>query len=109
MKKLQASYNDANKIIKKATQDKAIENLNFLINLAMAATDTIPVTEESMTFDEAWNHPNANSCAKWQEAIHKEFTNMNKQQVWHKTSKTLMPPNQRCVKNKWVFKIKHKG
>ena len=34
---------------------------------------------------------------------------MNKQQVWHKTGKKLMPCNQRCVKNKWVFKIKHNG
>ena len=34
---------------------------------------------------------------------------MNKQQVLCRTSKNLMPPNQRCVKNKWVFKIKHNG
>ena len=42
MKKLQALYNkDANKIIKEAAQDKhAIENLNFLINLAMVTSDT---------------------------------------------------------------------
>ena len=80
MKKLQALYNeDANKIIKKATQDKAIENLNFLINLAMVITDTMPASEEPMTFAKAWNHPNANSCAKWQESIHKEFADMNKQ------------------------------
>ena len=31
---------------------------------------------------------------------------MKKQQVWQKTSKTLMPPIQQCVENKWVFKIK---
>ena len=34
---------------------------------------------------------------------------MNKQQVWQKTSKNFMPPNQRCAKNKWAFKIKHNG
>ena len=34
---------------------------------------------------------------------------MNKQQVWQKTMKSLMPPNQRCIKNKWVFKIKQNG
>ena len=34
---------------------------------------------------------------------------MNKQQAWCKTSKSLMPPNQSCVKNKWVFKIKCNG
>ena len=67
------------------------------------------VPEEPATFAEVWNHPNANSCAKWQEAICKEFADMNKQQVWCKTSKKLRPPNQWCVKNKWVFKIKRNG
>ena len=44
MKKLQASYNeDANKLIEEATQDKAVENVNFLINLAMVTADTMPV------------------------------------------------------------------
>ena len=43
MKKLQALYNeDANKIIKEATQNKnAIKNLNFLIDLAMVTSDAI--------------------------------------------------------------------
>ena len=91
MKKLQASYNeDTTKIIKEATHDKAIKNLNSLINLAMVTIDTMPVPEEPKTFVKACNHPNANSHAKWQEAIHKEFADMNKQQVWCKTSKTLM-------------------
>ena len=34
---------------------------------------------------------------------------MNKQQVWQKVLKSCMPPNCRCIKNKWVFKIKHNG
>ena len=107
MKKLQASYNDdANKIIKEATQDKAVENLNFLVDLSMVITDIMSAPEEPATFNEAWNHFNANSREKWQEAIHNEFANMNKQQVWCRTSKSLMPPNWPCVKNKWVFKIK---
>ena len=108
-KKLHAWYNDyANKFIKQATKEKgAIENLNFLIDLASVFTDTKPVLEEPKTFAEAWNHPNANSCTKWQEAIKKEFTDMNKQQGRFKTSKSPMPPNWRCVKSKWVFKIKH--
>ena len=65
MKKLQALYNDdANKIIEEATQDKAMEKLNFLISLAMVTTVTMPVPEEPTTFVEASNHPNANSHAK---------------------------------------------
>ena len=111
LKKFQASYNeDANKIIKEATQDKnAIENLIFLIDLAMVTSDTKPVPEELTTFAKAWNHPNVNFHAKWQEVIKKEFADMNKQEIWHKTIKNLMPPNQRCLKNKWVFKIKCNG
>ena len=82
MKNLQALYNeDANKIIKETTQDKAIKNLNYLINLAMVTSDTMLALEEPTTFADAWNHPNANSHAKWQEAISKEFTDMNKQQL----------------------------
>ena len=83
MKKLQASYNaDANKIVEHATQEKSdIENLNFLVDLAMATSCTKPVPEEPKTFAKAWNHPNVNPCAKWQEAICKEFANMNKHQV----------------------------
>ena len=102
MKKLQALYNcNANKIIKQAINETGpIENLNFLINLAMVTTDTKPVPEEPKTFTKAWNHPNVNSCTKWQEVIKKEFAEMNKQQVWCKTSISFMPPNQRCVKNK---------
>ena len=86
-------YNDdANKIDKQATQEKsAIKNLNFLINLAMVTSDTKPLPEEPKTFTEAWNHTNAYSSAKWRKAIWKEFADMNMQQVWCMTSKSLMP------------------
>ena len=45
----------------------------------MVTTDTKPVSEEPKIFTKAWIHSNANLLAKWQEAIKKEFTNMNKQ------------------------------
>ena len=107
MKKLQALYNDdVIKVIKEALQEKVTKNLIFLIDLAMVTTNTMSVPEEHTSFNEAWNHPNTTSQEKWQEVICKEFVDMNKQQVWHKTSKTLLLPNRRCVKNKWVFKIK---
>ena len=109
--KIQASYNDnANKIVKQATKEKsAIKNLNFLINLALVTIDTKPVPEEPQTFNEALDHPNKNSWKKWWEVICKEFSNINKQQVWHMTHESLMHPNHRCIKNKWAFKIKHNG
>ena len=36
-----------------------------------------------------------------------KFNDVNKQQVWWEMHKSLMPPNHRCIKNKWVFKIRH--
>ena len=69
--------------------------------------DTKSLPEEPQTFNKAWDHPSENSCKKWWEAISKEFLNMNKQQVWCMTHKSLMTLNGRCVKNKWVFKIKY--
>ena len=95
MKKLQALYNDDDhKIVKQAMNEKsAIKNLNFLINLSIVSTDTEPVPEEPKTFTQAWNYPNINSLAEWSEVIKKKFANMNKQQVWCKTRKSIMPPN----------------
>ena len=83
MKKLQvSSNNNVNKIIEQAMNEKgAIKNLNFLMDLSMVTTNIEYIPKEPKTFIKAWNHPNPNSHAKWQEAIKKEFTNMNKQQV----------------------------
>ena len=110
MKKLQTMFNhDAHKIVKQATKKSAIKNINFLMDLAMVTNNTKPVPEEPKIFNETWHHPNKNSYKKWQEAIHKEFANINKQQILHMTHKNLMPPNCRWVKNRWVFKIKCNG
>ena len=100
---------DANKIVEQATQERnALKNFNFIINLVMVTNDTKPAPGELQTFNETWNHPNNDSHKKWQEVIHKEFTDMSKQQVWCMTCKSLVPPNHRCIKNKWIFKINHK-
>ena len=66
MKKLQALYNDdAKKIVEQATQEKsAIENKNFLIDLAVVASNTKSIPEEPKTFTKAWIHSDVNSCAK---------------------------------------------
>ena len=60
----------------KLHKKKAIKHLNFLINLAMVAKNTKQRIEEPQTLHKAWNHPNEDSCKKWQEAIHKEFVNI---------------------------------
>ena len=41
---------------------KDSKKLNFLNDLAMVASDTMPVPEESASFHEAFSHPNATSC-----------------------------------------------
>ena len=83
MKKLQASYNDdSKKIVEQAMQKKgAIKNFNFLIDLAMVSNDIKSTLEKPQMFNKSWNHPNKESHRKWQEAICKEFMDMNKQQV----------------------------
>jgi hypothetical protein len=43
---------------------------------------------------------------KWQEAINKEFLNMEKCKVWKKTKRKDIPAGRRCVKHKWVWNIK---
>ena len=93
MKKLQPSYNnDANKILKQVTQEKrAMEHLNFLNDLAMLYNDIKPTLKEPKTFNKVCNYPNKESLRKWQEVIYKEFTIMNKQQVWLRYLKVLCP------------------
>ena len=59
MKKLQASYKDANKFVKEAVQEKRDNKLlNSLIDLAMVASNIKPTDDEPWTFKKAWNHPN---------------------------------------------------
>ncbi len=64
---------------------------------------------EPRPFQEGWDHPEIKQCMKWREAIRKEFSDMNKQQVWHKIIRDKIPKGRRCVKYKWVFKTKRNG
>ena len=34
---------------------------------------------------------------------------MNHRRVWRKIKRSEIPPDRRCVKTKWVFKIKRNG
>ena len=86
--KIQASHNDdANKILKEGTSVKTTKNLNFLIDFAMITIESVSVPEEPTSFNDAWNHPNITCREKWREAMCKEFADMNKKQVWRKTTK----------------------
>ena len=65
--------------------------------------------EKPRNFQEAWNHPDPKKRELWRAAIRKEFKDMIKRGVWRKTKRGCMPSNRRCVKSKWVFKIKRNG
>ena len=65
--------------------------------------------EEPKTFQQAWYHPDEYQRKMWREAIRKEYRDMIKHNVWRRTSKRQIPSNRRCIKCKWVFKIKRNG
>ena len=62
--------------------------------------------EEPECFEDAWNHSNPVQRKKWRDAIRKEFHDMIKRKVWRVIRKFIIPPDRRCVKSKWVFKVK---
>jgi hypothetical protein len=57
---------------------------DLVIESADVAFNTVDMVEEPKTFDEAYNHPNANHRLTWQEAISKEFDEMSAKRVWKK-------------------------
>ena len=65
--------------------------------------------EEPKNFQQAWNHEDTNQREKWRTAIKKEFADMNNRNVWRNYKRHDLPHNRRCVKCKWVFKIKRNG
>ena len=65
--------------------------------------------EEPKTYDQAWNHPDPVQRKKWREAIIKERGDMETRVVWKRVKRSDIPNNKRCVKCKWVFKIKRDG
>jgi len=57
-------------------------------------------------FKEAWHHPMPEVREKWGNAIRKEFADMNQRGVWRVIDRNSMAPGRRCVKHKWIFKVK---
>ena len=64
---------------------------------------------EPKSFQEAWNHTDPVQREKWREAIRKEFTDMIRRGVWRVMKRRDLPGGRRCVKCKWVWKIKRNG
>ena len=89
-------------------EEAAIEMSNFLFeNVALlAGSDDVLDMAEPTTFQESWNHPDPTQREKWRTAIRKKFHDVNNCQVWRKIKRSEIPPDRRCMKTKWVFKIK---
>ena len=50
------------------------------------------------TFDEAWNHTDANDRKKWREAIRKEFYDMHvARKVWRPVKTNMIPKDRRLI------------
>ena len=105
MKKLQGWFNpDASRVIESSDSGR-----EPIVDPADTAFMMVEQPQEPGTFDEAFNHPEEDVRLIWREAIHKEFKEMNLRGVWKKVNKEEMPVGRRCVKSKWVFKVKRNG
>jgi hypothetical protein len=91
------------------TAETAIDALfdagEFGFNFAMFASSEEDF-EEPRSYDEAWNNPDPKQKAQWRTAITKEFKDMETRKVWKIIKRKAIPPGRRCVKNRWVWKIK---
>ena len=95
-------------------KEVADEFSNFMygpssVDVALIAGDTEEIPEEPKTFREAWDHSDPVQREKWRTAIRKEFHDMISRGVWRKIKRRDMPQDRRCVRHKWVFKIKRNG
>ena len=92
-------------------EESAISMSNFLFdNVALlAGSDGVLDMVEPTTFQKSWNHPDPIQRKKLRTDIRKEFHDMNDRKVCRKIKISEMPPDRRCLKNKWVFKIKRNG
>lgn len=129
MKKLSSSFNpDASKIVRasrrslsgtgreEADSVSTSDVSRYLCEKACMLSDTEKTSsvislsyKEPKSFEEAWNHPDPVQRARWRKAVLKEFGDMESRKVWKKMKRKDMPKNRRCVKSRWVFKIKRDG
>ena len=79
------------------------------IETNLSSQDDAVAYDEPENFREAWDHPDPMQRTKWRDAIRKELGDMNKRGVWRKIKRCDVPKDRRCVKCKWVFKVKRNG
>jgi hypothetical protein len=91
---------------------KAVENYNHgremtldQVNLALFSTVII---KEPRSYEEI-NCEQKEDQIKWYSAIEKDLKEMEKRGVWEIIDEKDIPINHRCIKNKWIFKVKRNG
>jgi hypothetical protein len=102
---LKSSFNpEASKIIDNFEPEMDI--LLDSVNLALICGN---VMKEPKSVDDAWNCSDPDQRTKWRAAIKKEFSDMESRNVRDVISKEEVPKDRRCIKCKWIFKIKRNG
>ena len=99
------------------TEREMAEEATDFLDISLIAKDTLLKTVQSekknyknpKTFKEAYFHEYPLQKANWRKAIKKEFHDMIQRGVWRFRKRSEIPSDRRCVKCKWVFKIKRNG
>ncbi len=108
LKNLATSYNHKANRELEGLRDRA----NLILELSeIADTHSIAKSnkvneDEPQSFEEAYNHPDKAQREKWRNAIKRDFHDINKRGDWRIIKKSKIPADRRCVKFKWIFKIK---
>jgi hypothetical protein len=89
--------------------DFAILNIDISKGYKMVEMVDYDKMIEPTKYKDAWDHPEKFQREKWREAINTEMKNMAQRKVFKKIKRVNMPKGRRCVKHKWVFKIKRNG
>eukprot|EP01082_Thalassiosira_pseudonana_P004207 g3736.t1 g3736 contig13:32484-34808(-) len=87
---------------------------NLLMDITKVASSEKPTLlqlpyDEPKTWEQAWYHPDPYQRKMWRAAIMKKWNDMKKRNVWIVQKRCDMPKDRRCVKSKWVFKLKRNG
>ncbi len=105
MKRLESWFNPQ--------KTKVIEDYNcgreILLEQVNLALFTTAFIKEPSSFEEAINCERKEDQDAWKEAIDKELTEMSKRGVWEVIDEKDVPNDRRCIKNKWIFKVKRNG
>jgi hypothetical protein len=105
MRKLESWFNpEATKTVEDYSHGR--EMTLDQVNLALFHTVTV---KEPTTYEEAINGEKKEDQIKWKSAINKKLKEMEKRGVWEIIDEKNIPINRRCIKNKWIFKVKRNG